>query len=119
MIRVNLLEALGAHEGPVESLLRTGGASAFISRREVLLGFACLSIAAAALFFQLGGPGGDGPAAALAAGETPIEKDKKPLIRYMDRESAAVPAGTEEDPQEPSLRASAADVIERWYRNRF
>ena len=112
MIRVNLLEALGAHEGRFESFVRTGGASAFVSRREVLLGFACLSIAGALLFFQLDGMGSDGLAAALPAGETPIVKDEKPLIRYMDEESATVPGGTEEDLQEPSLTSAAADVVE-------
>lgn len=110
MIRVNLLEALGAREGRIESVLRTGGASAFISRREVLLGFACLGIAGALLFFQLGGSGSDGLTAVLPADEIPIVKDEKPLIRYMDEESGTVPGGTEEDPREPS--PPAADVAE-------
>ncbi len=59
MIRVNLLEAVGGGEGRLESLVRTGGGSAFITRREVLLGFLCLGIAGAALFYQLRNPGGD------------------------------------------------------------
>ena len=83
MIRVNLLEPGGGDEGWLESLVRTGGGSAFIARREVLLVFLCLGIAGAALFYQLrlpeagasGTPPPDGPAT-IAEASLIIEIDK-------------------------------------------
>ena len=82
MIRVNLLEAVGGDEGRLESLVRTGVGFAFITRREVLLGFLCLGIAGAALFYQLRSPGEDAPATppdgptAIAEASPIVEIDK-------------------------------------------
>ncbi|MDA1314204.1 MAG: AMIN domain-containing protein [Acidobacteria bacterium] len=105
MIRVNLLQPIGAREGRVESLIRTGGASSFISRREVLLGLGCLAIAAGALVFQFGGSGDGGR---TAAEETPlVSTPPQPLIRDLDADHQAASAAT---PGAPGRLDTAADV---------
>ncbi|HUG81557.1 MAG TPA: AMIN domain-containing protein [Bryobacterales bacterium] len=82
MIRVNLLQPIGHREGRIESLIRTGGASAFITRGEVLLALGCLAIAAGVLVFQSGGSGEQGRADSV---ETPLTSPpKQPLVRDID-----------------------------------
>lgn len=93
MIRVNLLRPIAAREGHVESLIRTGGASAFISRREVLLGLGCLALAAGVLVFQYGGSGGEERA---AVEETPlVSAPQQPLIRDLDADLPGVAGGVD------------------------
>ena len=111
MIRVNLLESLGPNKGRADSLVGTGGASAFISRRETLLGFACLGIAGAALFVQLGGPGrGEDAAATLSVGGT-VEEEKS-LIHYIEEEEAAEATESEENLGDPGWNQELADAVE-------
>jgi hypothetical protein len=92
MIRVNLLRPIGTREGRVEALIRTGGVSRFISRREVLLGLGCLVVAAGALLFQFGGPADAEPA--VAAQVPPTWVPQQPLIRDIDAGRPAAPPGT-------------------------
>jgi hypothetical protein len=108
MIRVNLLHPIGHREGRIESLIRTGGASAFISRGEVLLGLACLAIAAGVLLFQFGGSGEQGRA---DAAETPlVSPPKQPLIRDINADHQAASGETPGAPVGGDATAAAASA---------
>ncbi len=108
MIRVNLLQPIGHREGRIESLIRTGGASAFISRGEVLLGLGCLAIAAGVLVFQFDGSSEQGRA---DSAETPlVSPPKQPLIRDIDADHQTASGETPGAPGGSDLTAHAAST---------
>jgi len=113
MIRVNLLEGVGGDEGRLESLVRTSGGSAFIARREGLLGFLCLGLAGAALFYQLRNPGEDAPATppdgptAIAEASPIIEIDKPEAAPNEAAETIASEQGAPGESTTEDLAAEA------------
>lgn len=109
MIRVNLLHPIGTHEGRVESLIRTGGASSFTSRREVLVGLACLVLAAGALFFQLGA---SGDAELAAVEDAPVvSTPRPPVIRDLDSGRAASTANAAEPVEDGGITSNPAEPL--------
>lgn len=107
MIRINLLESLPEGDN-VQAALHPGGASAFITKKEVLLGGSFLLLGAVilgGLFLTQSGRDmlpGDDPAEEASASETPIVEPPTPPEPPPPAEPvAAAPAESATEPESP------------------